>query len=215
MCVDRVTQCYFPGAIAPDDWASCTVETIVTKLPTCRFSFNVLRLMFIHSDHSTVPVSIKAIPATSLLHSPSGVPPPVPDHTTILGIALQQPQLVLPCLNRSHLRRIASILCYLQVSSIVSVVSFTEMHGSQTSALTHFPLPTSAFVYRARRFKIYLLHAQCVDQDFRPLFIKNFGSVPPVSLHPVLPALFQILSGAAVRPDAQTPLEVALTVRVA
>jgi hypothetical protein len=35
--VDNLTECYFPGAIAPADWASCTVGPIVTKLPTCRY----------------------------------------------------------------------------------------------------------------------------------------------------------------------------------
>jgi hypothetical protein len=34
ICVDNLTECYFPGAIA---WASCTVGPIVTKLPTCRY----------------------------------------------------------------------------------------------------------------------------------------------------------------------------------
>ena len=35
VCVSDLTQCYFPGAIVPDDWASCTVSSVVTNLPTC------------------------------------------------------------------------------------------------------------------------------------------------------------------------------------
>ena len=37
ICVSDLTQCYFPGAVVPDDWASCTVSSIVINLPTCRF----------------------------------------------------------------------------------------------------------------------------------------------------------------------------------
>jgi hypothetical protein len=39
--VANLTECYFPGAIAPEDWASCTVGPIVSKLPTCRFLLHV------------------------------------------------------------------------------------------------------------------------------------------------------------------------------
>ncbi len=37
ICVADLTQCYFPGAIAPNDWASCTIDAIANRLPTCRF----------------------------------------------------------------------------------------------------------------------------------------------------------------------------------
>jgi hypothetical protein len=47
ICVADLTQCYFPGAIGPTDWESCTVNPLVSKTPTCRFVHVVYHLYLV------------------------------------------------------------------------------------------------------------------------------------------------------------------------
>jgi hypothetical protein len=91
ICVADLTQCYFPGAVAPNDWASCTIDTIANRLPTCRF---LIHRYFAHDTffiHLTALVSIKAMPATPLLLALNGVQSHfLLGRTMILGIVFQK-----------------------------------------------------------------------------------------------------------------------------